>query len=67
MNFWIQFWSWFFFISLALFCILEVVVLIGGFLNIRSLFKSLSRPAEHRESDTPDAAAGLRERTEKLP
>ena len=64
MNFWIQFWSWFFFIGLALFFILEVVVLIGGFLNIRSLFKSLSRPAEHRESDAPGGEAG---KAEKLP
>jgi uncharacterized protein YpmS len=67
MNFWIQFWSWFFFISLALFCILEVVVLVGGFLNIRSLFKSLSRPAERRESDAPHQVTGETDRAEKLP
>jgi hypothetical protein len=62
MNFWIQFWSWFFFISLALFVILAVVVLVGGFLNIRALFRSLSKQADARES------AGVKAgKAEKLP
>ncbi len=42
MDFWISFWKIFFFASLALFAGLAVVVSIGGFFNIRSLFKSLS-------------------------
>ncbi len=42
MNFWIYFWSVFFFISLALFITLAAVVLVGGFFNIKSLFRSLS-------------------------
>ena len=58
MNFWIYFWSAFFFISLALFIILAAVVLVGGFLNIKSLFRSLSR----QESDTNEA-----DKTGKLP
>jgi len=42
MNFWISFWSIFFVVSLVLFALLAVTVTIGGFFNIRSLFKSLS-------------------------
>ena len=42
MNFWIDLWTVFFFASLAVFAGLAVVVSIGGFFNIRSLFKSLS-------------------------
>jgi uncharacterized protein YpmS len=62
MSFWIQFWSWFFFISLALFIILAVVVLVGGFLNIRALFKSLTKHADAQESAGAEAG-----KAEKLP
>jgi len=48
MNFWISFWSIFFFASLAIFAGLAVVVTIGGFFNIRSLFKSLTRRPDLR-------------------
>ncbi|MHC4431267.1 MAG: hypothetical protein ACYTBS_05455 [Planctomycetota bacterium] len=48
MNSWISLWTVFFFASLAVFAGLAVVVSIGGFFNIRSLFKSLS---ERTESD----------------
>jgi hypothetical protein len=41
MNFWINLWTLFFFFSLALFAGLAVIVTIGGFFDIRSLFKSL--------------------------
>jgi len=48
MDFWINFWSFFFFASIAVFAVLAVVVTIGGFYNIRSLFKSLtSRVDQH--------------------
>ena len=40
MKFWIDFWTIFFYASLAIFAGLAVVVSIGGFFNIRSLFKS---------------------------
>ena len=42
MSFWTSFWSVFFVVSLVLFALLAVTVTIGGFFNIRSLFKSLS-------------------------
>jgi hypothetical protein len=42
MNFWINFWTGFFIVSLALFALLAIVVTIGGFFNIRSLFKNLT-------------------------
>jgi hypothetical protein len=48
MDFWISLWKIFFFVSLAAFAVLAVVVSIGGFFNIRSLFKKLS---EHAEQD----------------
>jgi hypothetical protein len=49
MNFWINFWTVFFIISLALFAGLAIVVTIGGFFNIRSLFKNLSGRSEQPE------------------
>ncbi len=49
MNFWINFWSVFFFVSLVVFACLAVVVTIGGFYNIRSLFKSLTDRADQHD------------------
>ncbi len=49
MNFWINFWTAFFIVSLVLFAGLAVVVTIGGFFNIRSLFKNLSGQSEQSE------------------
>jgi len=54
MNFWINFWSFFFFASLAIFAGLAVVVTIGGFFNIRSLFKSLTNRAEQHDDQSYD-------------
>ncbi len=48
---WVKIWSFFFFLSLALFTGLAVVVTIGGFFNIRSLFKDLSEAKAKAESD----------------
>ena len=50
MNFWIDFWTIFFYVSLAIFACLAVVVSIGGFFNIRSLFKSLSNRGEQDDA-----------------
>jgi len=49
MNFWINFWTIFFIASLALFAGMAIVVSIGGFFNIRSLFKSLTERSEQTE------------------
>ena len=49
MNFWINFWTIFFVASLALFAGMAIVVSIGGFFNIRSLFKSLTERSEQSE------------------
>lgn len=53
MRLWIDFWTFFFFASLAVFAGLAVVVSIGGFFNIRSLFRSLRTQAEAREQGEP--------------
>ncbi len=50
MDFWISLWKIFFFASMALFAGLAVVVSIGGFFNIRSLFKSLSERSEQDDA-----------------
>ncbi len=42
MNFWINFWTIFFLVSLVLFAGVAIVVSIGAFFNIRSLFKDLT-------------------------
>ncbi len=52
MDFWIKFWSFFFFASLAVFAVLAVVVTIGGFYNIRSLFKSLTNRADQDDDQS---------------
>jgi hypothetical protein len=52
MNFWINFWSFFFFASLGIFACLAVVVTIGGFYNIRSLFKSLTDRADQHDDQS---------------
>jgi len=46
---WIKIWTFFFFLSLGLFACLSVVVTIGGFFNIRSLFKDLSEARRKAE------------------
>jgi hypothetical protein len=50
MKVWIDFWTFFFFASLVVFAGLAVVVSIGGFFNIRSLFKSLRSQADARQA-----------------
>ena len=52
MNFWIDFWTVFFFASLAVFAGLAVVVSIGGFFNIRSLFRDLTNRPDQQEDDS---------------
>ncbi|MFC1739074.1 hypothetical protein ACFL1G_08510 [Planctomycetota bacterium] len=47
MVFWKIFWTISLFASIGIFAALAVVVTIGGFFNIRSLFKSLT--AKHKE------------------
>jgi len=51
MNFWINFWSFFFYASLVLFAGLAIVVAIGGFFNIRSMFKSMAEQGASEENE----------------
>ena len=50
MNFWINLWTLFFLVSLAMFGALAVIVSIGGFFDIRSLFKSLTAGAAQKDN-----------------
>ena len=43
MEFWIKFWTYFFIVSIVLFSGLAVVVAIGGFFNIRTMFKDMAK------------------------
>lgn len=54
MNFWINFWTIFFIASLVLFAGMAIVVTIGGFFNIRSLFKSLSNRDKRQKEDSAE-------------
>jgi hypothetical protein len=49
MTFWIYFWSFFFFVSVALFTVLAIIVAIGGYYNILSLFKTLTARRAHED------------------
>ena len=51
MDFWINFWAFLLFASTAVFAVLAVVVAVGGFFDIRSLFKSLNRGAERQDEN----------------
>jgi len=51
MSFWIDFWTVFFLASLVLFAGVVIVVSIGGFFDIRSLFKGLTNRADQQEQD----------------
>jgi hypothetical protein len=51
MAFWIYFWTAFFVTSLVVFAILAVVVSVGGFFDIRSLFKSLTGDEDSQAND----------------
>ena len=51
MNFWISFWTVFLFASLAIFAGLAVVVSVGGFFNIRSLFRDLTNRPNQQDQD----------------
>jgi hypothetical protein len=55
---WVKIWTFFFFLSLGLFTALAVIVAIGGFFNIRSLFKDLSE-AKRRDTRQNDSRAGV--------
>jgi hypothetical protein len=56
MNFWINFWTVFFFASLAVFAGVAIVVSVGGFFNIRSLFKSLTERTGQDENPRAEEA-----------
>jgi hypothetical protein len=50
---WIKIWTFFFFLSLGIFTCLSIVVAIGGFFNIRSLFKDLMAARQKAENTPP--------------
>ncbi|MCK5269407.1 MAG: hypothetical protein KAJ46_01430 [Sedimentisphaerales bacterium] len=54
MDFWVTFWSVFFFVSLVVFAGLAVSVTIGGYFNIRSMFRQLS--SQHaQQAENPES------------
>ena len=56
MNFWINFWTIFFIASLAIFAVVAVVVSIGGFFNILSLFKTLTMQRDQEQESNRQEA-----------
>ncbi len=51
-NFWVNFWSVFFFVSLGIFALLAVVVTIGGFFNILSLLATLAKEHKNQKNES---------------
>jgi len=43
MSFWAAFWQWLLVIALILFLGLAVIISIGGFFDIRALFRNIQR------------------------
>lgn len=56
MQFWINLWTVVFFVSIALYAGLVVVVAIGGFFNIKSLFKTLAQETEPDQENADQTA-----------
>ena len=52
MSFWIDFWTYVLIVAVAVFAGLAVVVSIGGFFDIKRLFRSID--AQHAEQDEQD-------------
>jgi len=52
MRFWINFWTVYFFAAVIVFFVLAVIVSIGGFFDVRALFKSLTAEANESEDDS---------------
>ena len=48
---WVKIWTFFFFLSLGIFTALAVIVTVGGFFDIRSLFKDLSEAKGQPQND----------------
>jgi hypothetical protein len=48
MSYWAAFWGWFLLLGLVVFLGLAIVVSIGGFFDIRALFKSIRRQHEQK-------------------
>lgn len=59
MDSWLAFWKLLLIGTVALFTILAIVVTIGGFADVRALFRSIdaqhrsSRKSEHDDGETP--------------
>lgn len=53
---WVKIWTFFFFLSLSVFTALAVIVTIGGFFDIRSLFKDLSEAKGQQQNDLQDGS-----------
>jgi len=57
MSFWISFWSVLLAVALVIFAGLAVVVTIGGFYDIRRLFRSIdAKHAEQEQDGEADAS-----------
>jgi len=57
MQFWIDFWTWLLIGAVVLFAGLAVVVSIGGFFDVKRLFRSIEakHAAEQEEDDAAEA------------
>lgn len=59
MQFWIEFWTWLLIVAVVLFAGLAVVVSIGGFFDVKRLFRSIDakHAAEQRKNAGEDSQA----------
>lgn len=53
MEFWISFWKIFFILTLALFAVMSVVITIGGYRDLKLLFKKMEEA--NNAAEDPDA------------
>ncbi len=56
LQFWIDFWTWLLVIAVALFAGLAVVVIIGGFFDIRAMLRRIAQ--QHEDADAEGNSTG---------
>ncbi len=50
MDAWATFWGWLFVIVLSIFALLSIVVAIGGFFDVKAMFKAINEQHDHDEA-----------------
>jgi len=59
MEFWTNFWTVVLVGAIGLFAVLAVVVTIGGFFDVRRMFRTMSEPSEEQADNPAEDPGGV--------